>query len=1000
MKGTFCIVMLMLLAPPAGAQIDLTQLLEHGTFEEQTNPNPNVTTPEMNGNSATPAMAGNGSAGAALLANRIFGIESLTNTIEKALAVAATFPEDSADLKKMLLQVPMRQDREIWLKQHSALDHLIQQQVDFIVGLQKAELKALQAEVGTQTAQQALQSPNAWEKVKDLQEPELEKVLPTLVPDTILTSLLQQRSTAETALAQQQAALFGEANPQLAAQKAELSAINQQISDRISGIMEALKIQYAISPHSETDNEEDQEIVRLQEMIDDSPDLINAPGDDRPAPLADAAAKGQLKVAVFLLDHGAEVNAGGRGGPPLVAAAKAGQMTMVELLLEHGADVNIGSGAALDAAIEHGYETVAETLLKAYADVNVENNSGETPLMLAAKGGKTNFIQMLLNAGANPNIADNDGVTALSRAALVNFPAALTPLKLLLAANADPNGGGCNAPLLCAINNRNTKAAELLLQGGANPNLKGLINGSLRNLNRDGNNDTTPLWAAVTMNDALMVQLLLNYKADPNSSQINNTPVIFKALDKTTILQALLAAGANPNIMNQDGRTPLSFAAENDSPEAIKLLLAARANPNGGAFDAPLLRAIDKHDLACAELLLQAGADPNIEFTWGSKLHANLSAIERTATPLWLAIETHQLPMVQLLLKYKANPDDCQPGNSPLIFWALSDPDILQALLDSGADPNVRNGGGITPLILVEDVLSGNLNVDPLISQPTKADSQFDGDLLRQHGALEWLPDWDHITVSRPATKYSAPIFERGTNDWNQFTLYDLLGVQYTLLSASVRPDWSQDSWTYNLDPVTNSLAFPDFSRIVIHRPPDSGTNWTDIKVDIAHALDSGDGTADVPLKFGDVVEIPESDHVLNALWTGLTTNQLLTLAHCLTRHLQISVNGMTRNFTVGPDVEVGGAWHSQFNSYSVPGLVTLTLQGFMLWPALEDSQLLLSSSDLSHVLVKRHDAVTGQIHEWTLNCSDANSAPNFWLRDGDEIDVPGEKSDYRTSGL
>ncbi len=991
-----------LLAPCAWAQIDLTELLRQGIFGKQTNQNLNGGITETNGNLAAQATNGNGSAETALLANRIFGIESLTNTVEKALAVVANFPADSADLRKMLMQVPMLQDRDAWLKEHPGLGNLIQQQVDFILGLQKAELKALQAVAGTQTAQQALQSPNVWDKVKDLPQPELEKVLPTLVPDSALTSLLQQRDTAETVLAQKRTVIFSEADPQILAQKAELTMINQQISNRISGIMEALKIQHAVSADSETsaEKDEDQEIARLEEMIENSPDLINTPGDDRPPPLVDAAAKGQLRVAAFLLDHGAEVNAGGLGGPPLVAAAKAGHRTMVEFLLEHGADVNIGSGAALDAAIENGYETVASTLLKAYADVNVENNIGQTPLMVAAMGGKTKIIQMLLDAGANPNIADNDGVTALSMAALVNSPADPAPLKLLLAANAEPNGGGCNAPLLCAINNRNTKSAELLLQGGANPNLKGLVDDNLRNLDRDGLNYTSPLWAAVRMNDALMVQLLLKYKADPNSSEINNSPIIFSALDKSSVLEALLAAGANPNVMNQDGHTPLSFAAQDNLLEAIKLLLAARANPNGGAFDAPLLCAIGKHGLGSAELLLQAGADPNIEFIWESKLHSNLSAAGRSATPLWLAIDTHQLPMVQLLLKYKANPNGSQPGNSPLIFWALSNPDIVQALLESGANPNVRDGDDKTPLTLVEDVLSGNSNIDHIIPHPTKNNSRFDGDLLRQYGALEMLPDWNHISVSRAATKYSATIFERGTNDWNQFTLYDLLGVQYGLLSASVRPNWSQDSGTYNLDPVNNSLSFPDFSSIVIHRPPDRGTAWTDLKIDLARALDSSDGAADVPLKFGDIVEIPESEHVLNAPWTGLTTNQLITLAHCLTRHLQISVNGTTTAVKIGPDVEIGGAWHSQFNSYEVPGLVKLTSEGFMLWPALEDSQLLLSSSDLSHVVVKRHDAVTGQIHQWTLNCSDANSAPYFWVRDGDEIDVPEGKSDYRTSGL
>jgi ankyrin repeat protein len=594
-------------------------------------------------------------------------------------------------------------------------------------------------------------------------------------------------------------------------------------------------------------------------------------------------------------------------------------------------------------------------------------------------GGKAKFIEMLLDSGANPDTADSEGVTPLSGATLANSPADLAPLKLLLTAKADPNGGTCNAPLLCAINNRNIQSTELLLHAGANPNLKGLIDGNLKNLSRDGYNYTTPLWSAVTMNDAPIAQLLLTYKADPNDTQINNTPLIFSAVDKSNVLQLLLTAGANPNVTNDNGRTPLSFAAEKDSPEAIKLLLAARADPNGGTLDAPLLRAINAVDPASAELLLQAGAAPNREST----------AADRSETPLSLAIETHQVPMARLLLKYSANPNDSRMNNSPLIFQALSDTNILQTLLDGGANPNVRNANGKTPLMLAEDAASGNINIDPKTPQPAANDSRSDIDLLREHGALEVLPDWDHISVSRTAKKYSATIFNRGTNEWNQFTLYDLLGVQYDLSSASVRGNWSQDSWTYNLNPVNNSLSFPDFSRIVIHRPQRRGTSWTNLKIDLAHALGSGECAADVPLQFGDVVEVPESDHVVNAPWIGLTTNQLMTLAHCLTRHLQINIDGTTTNLTIGPQVDMGGSWHSQFNSYDVSALVKLTLQGFMLWPVLEDSQLLLSTSDLSHVHVKRHDTTTGQIHEWTVDCSDPNSAPDFWLQDGDSIEVP-----------
>ena len=50
-------------------------------------------------------------------------------------------------------------------------------------------------------------------------------------------------------------------------------------------------------------------------------------------------------------------------------------------------------------------------------------------------------------------------------------------------------------------------------------------------------------------------------------------------------------------------------------------------------------------------------------------------------------------------------------------------------------------------------------------------------------------------------------------------------------------------------------------------------------------------------------------------------------------------------------------------------------------------SKLLLSSSDLSHIKVSRHQG--DQELQWVLDCSKPETAPDFWLRDGDVIDVP-----------
>jgi len=72
--------------------------------------------------------------------------------------------------------------------------------------------------------------------------------------------------------------------------------------------------------------------------------------------------------------------------------------------------------------------------------------------------------------------------------------------------------------------------------------------------------------------------------------------------------QKLVAAGANPNVVNTQGRTPLSYGAERRSPEMVKLLLAAKADPMPQGR-APAGRHFSK-DAVSAELLLQAGPNP------------------------------------------------------------------------------------------------------------------------------------------------------------------------------------------------------------------------------------------------------------------------------------------------------------------------------------------------------------------------------------------------------
>jgi hypothetical protein len=177
-------------------------------------------------------------------------------------------------------------------------------------------------------------------------------------------------------------------------------------------------------------------------------------------------------------------------------------------------------------------------------------------------------------------------------------------------------------------------------------------------------------------------------------------------------------------------------------------------------------------------------------------------------------------------------------------------------------------------------------------------------------------------------------------------------------------------------------MEFPDFSRLLIRRPGATPGTWQEKTVDLAQALETGDCTKDVPLQWGDIVEIPIADHVLNESWKGFPNSTLESFGKCLSRKVEIIVKGKNTPMTVAPRILVKPSLFPEFAA-RVP---------FWIKPVLLNSKLLLASSDLSRIKVTRLDPATGQKQEYTLDCSESKPAPDFWLRDGDTIEVPDKE--------
>jgi hypothetical protein len=277
-------------------------------------------------------------------------------------------------------------------------------------------------------------------------------------------------------------------------------------------------------------------------------------------------------------------------------------------------------------------------------------------------------------------------------------------------------------------------------------------------------------------------------------------------------------------------------------------------------------------------------------------------------------------------------------------------------------------------------------------------------DLLRRHGAVDDLPQLDRILARRLSTGYLGTVsLTKGTNEWSELTLLELIAVQYGFLSAS--PNWGGTKG-YSLSAFFNSafsqstrLGFPDLARLRIRRPGPDRKTWQELTVNLSPGVEAGDCSKDVRLEWGDVVDIPEADHPLNEKWPGFSSNELANLKKCLTRKVEIVINGQATSITLAPQIldagtapiPVESSERFRAQQHGEPYIVAHT--PFWLQPVLLQSKLVLTSSDLSRVKVTRRDPASGQKREWVVDCSEASPAPDLWLRDGDKVEVP-EKAD------
>jgi len=310
---------------------------------------------------------------------------------------------------------------------------------------------------------------------------------------------------------------------------------------------------------------------------------------------------------------------------PLCAAAKRGTANIASILIDAGANIDgvynfRGCGIPLHIAIEHNSITVVRLLIDRGANLSYTNEHGMPALhhAAAAPGDCVEIVAMLLEAGAEIN---------------------------------NRSSGEDHSTALCfAIEKRNIDVVRLLIA------------------TTDCETDARDLFGSTTLMFAVWI-------FDDEAIYDN---------DCSEIIRALIYTGAEVDAQDNDGDTALHNACQGRNEDIIRFLLACGANPNvyNRHGITPIEMRIKKLNIAC--LLVAAGAKRRASRAIIAKhrdiIDASARAINRERVDLirWrayeicVALQDVELPAPQIIriLEFACEPfSNCVKYHN---FWDIA----------------------------------------------------------------------------------------------------------------------------------------------------------------------------------------------------------------------------------------------------------------------------------------------------------------------------------------